>query len=64
MPTLYAFGPTEYYVNVSKTLEKLGYDVYLRGLCLSKMFHENPVREGGDELRHSYLIFKKRLCTM
>lgn len=34
MPTLDAFDPTQYYINVSKTLEKLGYDVYLRGLCL------------------------------
>lgn len=34
VPTLDAFDPTQYYINVSKTLEKLGYDVYLRGLCL------------------------------
>ena len=34
MPTLDAFDPTQYYIDVSKTLEKLGYDVYLRGLCL------------------------------
>lgn len=34
MPTLDVFDPTQYYIDVSKTLEKLGYDVYLRGLCL------------------------------
>lgn len=34
VPTLDAFDPTQYYIDVSKTLEKLGYDVYLRGLCL------------------------------
>lgn len=34
VPTLDALDPTQYYIDVSKTLEKLGYDVYLRGLCL------------------------------
>ena len=65
VPTLDAFDPTQYYINVSKTLEKLGYDVYLRGLCLlcddggwgnvffvvPRVNHSNPLMGGEFTVR-------------